>query len=454
MTMILDGSLGLTTPGVVNTAGETIATTLAVTGATNLGALTTTGNTILGDDSTDTLNVGNGGLVKDASGNVGIGTSSPTVKLDVLGDAKFGATVNTGAGVTTGVASIELGSLRTGDGVAHIDFHGISGGDYQSRAIRSGGVNGALLLTNTGTGNFAIRQEGAGSILFDTTNTERMRIDSSGNVGIGTASPASKLAVGGNPPTAGVLAAVSSSGGVSLALSDNANNSLYVKHVASGVATFGTDSGGQIAFATNGFTERMRIDSSGNVHIGKTAGGAATIGNTFGLSSSGLEYNESVSTNAGGTLALWYMNRQTSTGSIIDFRQATTAVGSITVTASATAYNTSSDYRLKENIAPMVGALDTVAQLKPVTYNWKADGSSSQGFIAHELAEVVPDCVSGEKDAVENYIDEEGNEQTRIKPQGIDTSFLVATLTAAIQEQQALITQLQADVAALKALSA
>jgi hypothetical protein len=74
----------------------------------------------------------------------------------------------------------------------------------------------------------------------------------------------------------------------------------------------------------------------------------------------------------------------------------------------------------------MTGALATVAKLKPVTYNWKVDGSNGQGFIAHELAEVVPDCVTGEKDAV----DTEGNPQY----QGIDTSFLVATLTAAIQE--------------------
>ena len=91
----------------------------------------------------------------------------------------------------------------------------------------------------------------------------------------------------------------------------------------------------------------------------------------------------------------------------------------------------------------MTGALDKVAQLKPVTYKWKVDGSDGQGFIAHELQAVVPDCVSGEKDQV--------NEDGSIKPQGIDTSFLVATLTAAIQEQQAFITQLQADVAELKA---
>jgi len=98
-------------------------------------------------------------------------------------------------------------------------------------------------------------------------------------------------------------------------------------------------------------------------------------------------------------------------------------IGSITQNGTtATAYNTSSDYRLKENIAPMTGALGLVQQLKPVTYNWKVDGSAGQGFIAHELAEVVPDCVTGEKDAV----DAEGNPVH----QGIDTSFLVATLTA------------------------
>jgi hypothetical protein len=120
-----------------------------------------------------------------------------------------------------------------------------------------------------------------------------------------------------------------------------------------------------------------------------------------------------------------------------------TQIGSITTTASATAYNTSSDYRLKEDVQPMTGALARVAALKPVTYKWKVDGSDGEGFIAHELAEVVPDAVTGEKDAV--------NEDGSIKPQGIDTSFLVATLTAAIQEQQAMIEELKAKVAALEA---
>jgi hypothetical protein len=81
-----------------------------------------------------------------------------------------------------------------------------------------------------------------------------------------------------------------------------------------------------------------------------------------------------------------------------------------------------------------------VAALKPVTYKWKADGFYGQGFIAHELQSVVPDCVVGEKDAV----DENGDPSY----QGIDTSFLVATLTAAIQELTAKVTALEAKVGA------
>jgi hypothetical protein len=119
-----------------------------------------------------------------------------------------------------------------------------------------------------------------------------------------------------------------------------------------------------------------------------------------------------------------------------------THVGSILCTNTTTTYSTSSDYRLKENIQPMTGALSKVQALNPVTYTWKADGSSSQGFIAHELQAVVPECVTGEKDAV--------NEDGSIKPQGIDTSFLVATLTKAIQELNDKVEAQAAEIKALK----
>jgi len=97
---------------------------------------------------------------------------------------------------------------------------------------------------------------------------------------------------------------------------------------------------------------------------------------------------------------------------------------------------------LKNDVQPIENALDTVSALNPVTWKWKLDGSAGQGFIAHELQTVVPDCVVGEKDAV----DEDG----KPRYQGVDTSFLVATLTKAIQELNAKVEGLQAEINALK----
>jgi trimeric autotransporter adhesin len=128
---------------------------------------------------------------------------------------------------------------------------------------------------------------------------------------------------------------------------------------------------------------------------------------------------------------------------VINFVRNGNSVGQIFTTDTATSYVTSSDYRLKENVQPMTGALAKVSQLKPCTYTWKSSGSAGQGFIAHELQEVVPEGVYGEKDGV----DKDGNPEY----QGIDTSFLVATLTAAIQEQQAIITDLKARIEILEA---
>jgi hypothetical protein len=149
--------------------------------------------------------------------------------------------------------------------------------------------------------------------------------------------------------------------------------------------------------------------------------------------------------NRNATSLYWQHNKASSDGAGFTyhiFQNNGSGIGSISFNGSGTSFNTTSDYRLKENVQPMTGALDKVAALKPCTYTWKADGSAGEGFIAHELAGVAPQCVAGAKDA----IDENGNPVY----QGIDTSFLVATLTAAIQEQQALIAALQADVAALK----
>jgi hypothetical protein len=265
------------------------------------------------------------------------------------------------------------------------------------------------------------------------TPTTAVTINTSQQVGIGTTSPSYRLHVSGNGTGTNSRIGVTNTG-------------------TSSTTEFGNDANGGFMATSGAFgnlfytndTERMRIDSSGRVLIGTTSttpSPSNTYGVVIGDASNGSPYAGVIQASSNGNAAL-SLNRGSDSGTTAAFRQNGTVVGAINVTGSSTSYVTSSDYRLKEDIAPMTGALDTVSALKPVTYKWKSTGEESQGFIAHELQAVVPDCVTGEKDAV----DSEGNPQY----QGIDTSFLVATLTAAIQEQQALITQLQADVAALK----
>jgi hypothetical protein len=165
-------------------------------------------------------------------------------------------------------------------------------------------------------------------------------------------------------------------------------------------------------------SERMRIESDGGVRINNTSNA------TFSA-----QLNTQFTTGVQCGMYLKVTNTRASQTMMIFGNTNNDAVGSIATNGAGTSYNTSSDYRLKQDIAPMTGALAKVALLKPCTYKWKFDGSDGEGFIAHELAEVCPHAVTGEKDAV--------NKDGNPIHQGIDTSFLVATLTAAIQELNA-----------------
>lgn len=266
-----------------------------------------------------------------------------------------------------------------------------------------------------GDSNTGVFFPAADTVAIATGGSERLRADSAGNVGIGTSSPDRRLAV--QTPTAGA-----SLGSNAVVFSDFANATMELKQSTTQNQWY---SNSAMSFATNGST-RATIDSSGYLLINQTSN----------VTSSYLQIK-------GAQPAI--SCESTSTGSVsqVLFRNPNGQVGSIGTSGTSTSYNTSSDYRLKEQVQPMTGALAKVALLRPVTYKWKVDGSDGEGFVAHELAEVVPDAVTGEKDAV--------NEDGSIKPQGIDTSFLVATLTAAIQEQQALIESLTARIAALEA---
>jgi hypothetical protein len=276
--------------------------------------------------------------------------------------------------------------------------------------------------TTSGTAlNMSADTTGILEIQTGSTPTTAITVDASQNVGIGTSSPATKLDINGDITQR-------NGGGATIGKIWNDAGIYSVQANSVNVNGLKLDAPGAqyITAFTNG-SERMRIDSSGKILMGTTS----AIGSDGAL----LNVNNNIAVNIG----------TTSGTAAIGFWNPNGRVGYVYTSGSTTTYVTSSDYRLKENIASMTGALDKVSALKPVTYNWKADGSNGQGFIAHELQAVVPDCVTGEKDAV----DAEG------KPvyQGIDTSFLVATLTAAIQELNAKVDAQAAEIKALKGVA-
>ena len=310
---------------------------------------------------------------------------------------------------------------------------------------------GLTFSGNTRTGLF---MPSANTLAFTAANTESMRIDSSGNVGIG-GQPLSghKLNLVGTAATvfpawgvtgtttAGAYAQFINTGSTTIIGIESSAGASLCAGTSAYASIFGTSSATSVQFVTNNNT-RATIDSSGNLLVGTTSAlsqtGRATFvsaGNVL-VTQAGNSQTAYQSTNTSGTAAyyaaIWSNNGNTFT-----------TCGTIQVSGSTTSYGTSSDYRLKQNIAPMTGALNKVALLKPVTYKWKTDVSDGQGFIAHELAEVCPQAVNGEKDALK----EDGS----IMPQGIDTSFLVATLTAAIQELKVIVDAQAVEIAALKA---
>jgi hypothetical protein len=311
--------------------------------------------------------------------------------------------------------------------------------DTSQRAAFVAGTALLPAITTTGDTNTGMFFPAADTIAFAEGGTEAMRIDSSGNVGIGTVANSgyAKLAINASSASSYPTYSNPAAGGFNGAFFTSTLNSAdsYTTMLDIGGVTANTDSsngGSAIRFLTQPRVstfaplERMRIDSSGLVSL-RAKGTPTDTDFVLQVYADGTTGGIAVQTN------------QTSGRAAVRFRNPNGVVGQIETSGSSTSYATSSDYRLKENIAPMTGALAVVGQLKPCTYIWKSDGSDGQGFIAHELAEVVPDCVTGEKDAVETYIDEDGVEQTRPKYQGIDTSFLVATLTAAIQELKAIV---------------
>lgn len=195
--------------------------------------------------------------------------------------------------------------------------------------------------------------------------------------------------------------------------------------------------------------ETMRLDATGGVRVGTNTNILNAASNEkMSVKNTGQGHAASFQiTNVTGGFPILYLDSQDTANTnqnTIAIRRGNGQVGGITTNASATAFNTTSDHRLKENVADMTGAIDRVKQLAPKRFNFIIDADTTvDGFLAHEAQTVVPEAVTG----THNEVDNDGNAVM----QGIDQAKLVPLLTGALQEAIAKIESLEARVTALEA---
>ncbi|QPZ53598.1 putative tail structural protein [Pelagibacter phage HTVC100P] len=340
-----------------------------------------------------------------------------------------------------------------------IDFGTAVAGTSTCDFILHYGV-GLITIPADGSVTAAKLASGVGGVAGITSNADAtaITIDSSENVGIGETSPSSLLHLKNATPNL-IIQDTGTAG-------TDATPTITFKDTSSTQGTINFNNGGDmeiiqskanaLKFKTSD-TERMRIASDGVVGIGTSspnsnyrlsvvAGSGAIVG----------AFIETTSTNSGHEASII---KRPNSGVLVQFL-GSGQVGSITTNGSTTTYGTSSDYRLKENIVEITDATARLKQLKPKRFNFIADADTTvDGFIAHEVQDVVPEAIYGEKDAMktEEYevtpavLDEDGNViteavmGTREVPdyQGIDQSKLVPLLVKTIQELEARITQLE-----------
>ena len=293
---------------------------------------------------------------------------------------------------------------------------------------------GAVFNEGSADVDFRVESNGDANMLF---------VDGGNNrVGIGTSSPSQPLHVSGSAP---IIRLTDTDTGAYSEISASSSDGNLMFFADQG----NTQGSSNIRFYVDG-NHAGRFDPSGNLLVGKTSSSATTQG--IEARNDGRLWVTTASDDS-------IFNRAGSDGGILSFRKAGTVVGSISITGSNTAYNTSSDYRLKTDAQPMTGASARVQALKPVNFEWISDGTRVDGFLAHEAQAVVPEAVTGTKDAMrdEEYevtpavLDADGNETkpavmgTRSVPdlQGIDQSKMVPLLVAALQEALARITALE-----------
>ena len=292
--------------------------------------------------------------------------------------------------------------------------------------------------------DFRVESDGNANMLFVDGGNNAVGIGSAPNTTFGSLLYAQGTPAANKPIISGYSQGNSNNAGFAL-LNDSGNR---------GIWTTGSNMRFTRTYEGNSNTD-MTINSSGTLGIGKTPDSSlATVGTEIHQDGTVL-----MSRNSSPTL---FINRSDD-GTVIQIFRGASTVGTISVTSSNTAYNTSSDYRLKENVDYTWDATTRLKQLKPARFNFIADDTNTlvDGFIAHEVSGIVPEAITGEKDAVEtwtsdevdngdapdgvsagaNKLDADGN--TIPVMQGIDQSKLVPLLVKTIQELEARITALE-----------
>jgi len=393
------------------------------------------------------------------TGNVGIGTSNPIRDLVIkqsAGDAAFrmetASQVNDVLTLRNSNGRLDFGNLAmTISSSGNVGVNTIYPNNYSGYGnITINGSSGGIFdlsVGDTRTGSFtassgsvSVQSRTAIPLILETNASEKIRIKSSGNVGIGTTNPIGLVNIVQASNTEALLrlrnntADTSAADGMIFTITDSSSPVGSIEMISGG-------SDAKLAFRTNA-AERMRIESNGNVGLGKVHSDANTV-TGIKFYNNGIQYMYAPAT----VDIMRFYNSNTGT-----------EVGDIVITSSSTSYNSISDYRLKENVSYDFDATTRLKQLKPARFNFIADADKTvDGFLAHEVSDIVPEAISGTKDAVQvwkegeelpegvsvgdNKLDENGN--TIPEYQGIDQSKLVPLLVKTIQELEARITALE-----------
>ena len=303
----------------------------------------------------------------------------------------------------------------------------------------------------------------SGSADANITWHDQMYIDTGGDVGIGDTSPGTALQAFGSASKG--LSIANQQPTIAFTDTDTGSRRAYIAYEGGSHQFYlsSPESNGIMTFQTGGFNERMRITSAGNVGIGTNAPSVPlqvngqqkwhttnADGNElrgfFNPGGAADDAEFSVYKADGATEGVvWrgtgnsYIRIDSTSLKFINFYYGPSNVGQIVTGGSNVLYQSNSDYRLKENVVEMTGALDRVSQLKPSRYNFISNPEEQvDGFMAHELQEVVPQAVSGQKD--------EMNEDGTPKYQGVDHSQIVPLLVGAIKELKAEIENLKSQI--------